>query len=135
MANIPTNIRDIICINGFVSIINKPTHFDNRTGNYSLLNPILIIDSISIIDSDTIHIDREFSDQDGTYVTISCGVSNNKNFKRKICDYRRADYLLMKQKISEADWVNLITGACDIHGAVLNIFENSQYMHSDKGGN
>ena len=35
MANIPTNIRDIIFINGFVNIINKPTHFDNRTGNYS----------------------------------------------------------------------------------------------------
>jgi hypothetical protein len=24
----------------------------------------------------------------------------------------------MKQKISEADWVNLVTGASDIHGAV-----------------
>ena len=27
-------------------------------------------------------------------------------------------YLLMKQKISEIDWVNLITGTCDIHGAI-----------------
>ena len=115
MANIPTNIRDIIFINGFVNIINKPTHFDNRTGNYSLLDPILITDSISIIDSHTIHIDREFSDHDGTYVTIGCGFSNNKNYKRKIWDYKRADYLLMKQKISEIDWVNLITSACDIH--------------------
>jgi hypothetical protein len=70
MANIPTNIRDIIFINGFVNIINKSTHVDNRTGNYSLLDPILITDPISIIDSDTIHIDREFSDHDGTYVTI-----------------------------------------------------------------
>jgi hypothetical protein len=41
-----------------------------------------ITDSISIIDSDTIHIDREFSDHDGTYVTIGCGFSNNKNYKR-----------------------------------------------------
>jgi hypothetical protein len=72
MANIPTNIRDIIFINGFVNIINKPTHFDNRTGNYSLLDPILITDSISIIESDTLHIDREVSDHDGTYVTIGC---------------------------------------------------------------
>jgi hypothetical protein len=39
-------------------------------------------------------------------------------YKRKIWDYKRADYLLMKQKISEIDWVNLITSACDIHGAV-----------------
>ena len=37
-----------------VNIINKATHFDIRTGNYSLLDPILITDSISIIDSDTI---------------------------------------------------------------------------------
>jgi hypothetical protein len=78
----------------------------------------LITNSISIIDSDTIHIDREISNHDGTYVTIGCGFSNNKNYKRKIWDYKRADYLLMKQKISETDWVNLITGACDIHGAV-----------------
>jgi hypothetical protein len=49
---------------------------------------------------------------------LRCGFSNNKNFKRKIWDYKRADYLLMKQKISEIHGVNLITGACDIHGAV-----------------
>ena len=73
-----------------------------------------------IIDSDTKHIDREFSDHDGTYVTIGCAFSNNKNHKRKIWDYKRADYLLMEQKISETDWVNLITGASDIHGAVTD---------------
>jgi hypothetical protein len=100
MANIPTNIRDIIFINGFVNNIKKPTHFDNRRGNYSLLDPILITDSISTIDSD---IDRELSDHDGTYITIGCGFSNNKHYKCKIWDYKRADYLLMKQKISEID--------------------------------
>ena len=51
-------------------------------------------------------IDREFSDHDGTYVTLGCGFSNNKNYKRKIWDHKRADYLVMKQKISEIDWVN-----------------------------
>ena len=56
----------------------------------------------------------------GTYVKIGSGFSNNKNYKHKIWDYKRADYLLMKQKISEADWVNLITGASDIHGAVTD---------------
>ena len=50
----------------------------------------------------TIHIDREFSDHDGTYVTIGCGFSNNKNCKRKIWDY-----LLMKQvgqKVNVESW-------------------------------
>ena len=56
MVNIPTNIMDIIFINGFVNIINTPTHFDNRTGNYFLPDHRL---DISVIDSDIIHIDRE----------------------------------------------------------------------------
>jgi hypothetical protein len=60
---------------------------------------ITILDLISIIDSDTIHIDRELSDHDGTYLTIDCGFSNNKNYKRKIWHYKLADYLPMKQKI------------------------------------
>jgi hypothetical protein len=46
---------------------------------------------------------------DGTYVTIGCGFSNNKNYKRKIWDYKRADYILMKQKISETDWDSVST--------------------------
>jgi hypothetical protein len=46
---------------------------------------------------------KEFSDHDGTYVTIGCGFNNNKNYKHKIWGYKRADYLLMKQKISEID--------------------------------
>ena len=64
LGDLNINIRDFI--NVFVNVINKPTHFDNRTGNNSVLDPILITDSISIIDSDTLHIDRELSDHDGT---------------------------------------------------------------------
>jgi hypothetical protein len=46
----------------------------------SLLDPILITDSIQVIDSDTIEIDRQISDHDGTYVTFKCGFSNH------VCD-------------------------------------------------
>jgi hypothetical protein len=40
----------------------------------------------------------------------------------------------MKQKMSEADWVNLITGACDIHGAVSD-FTSIFLKIASKGGN
>jgi hypothetical protein len=39
----------------------------------------------------------------------------------------------MKQKMSEADWVNLITGACDIHGAVSD-FTSIFLKIGSKGG-
>jgi hypothetical protein len=77
-----------------------------------LTKPLMKIISlifVGILAIKFMHIDREFSDHDGTYLTLGCGFSNNKNYKRKIWDYKRADYLLMKQKISEIDWVNLIS--------------------------
>ena len=93
-----------------LTLLINPTHFDNHTGNNFY--------SISIIDSDPIHIDRELSNDDGTYVTIGCGFSNNKKYKRKIWDYKRADYLFVQQNIFETDRVNIVTGTSDIHGVV-----------------
>jgi hypothetical protein len=56
--NLPSNINDLISINGHFNAIHQPTHFDSRTGSFSLLDPILITDSIQYVDSDTMHIDR-----------------------------------------------------------------------------
>ena len=120
MQDLPVNIKDIIFINGLSNIINKPTHFDTRTGNTSLLDPILITDSIPVIDSDTIPIDRQYSDHNGTYVTIKCGFSNLRTYKRTIWDYKHGDYELMKQKIIDAKWDDFITDASNIHVACTN---------------
>jgi hypothetical protein len=65
MDQLPNNVNDMFSINGLTNIINKPTHFDSRTGNSSLLGPILITDNIPLIDSDTIHMDRKISVQSG----------------------------------------------------------------------
>jgi hypothetical protein len=66
MVNLPTTIHDIDSVNGLFKIINKPTHFDKHAGNISLLDPILITDSMQAIDSYAIEIDRKISDHDGT---------------------------------------------------------------------
>ena len=120
LGNLPHNVNDILVINGLVNIINKPTHFDARSSNTSLLDPILITDSIPVIDCDTIPIDREISDHDGTYVSIDCGYCNRKTFQRIIWDYKRGDYLLMKNKIIETDWENVIDAEIDINSACSN---------------
>jgi hypothetical protein len=57
MMNLPTTVNDSVVVKGLVNIIDKATHFDKHTGNISLLSdPILITDSIQVIDSDTITI-------------------------------------------------------------------------------
>jgi hypothetical protein len=108
MGHLPNNVNDIFSINGLTNIINKPTHFDSRTGNSSLLDPILITDNVPVIDSDTIHIDRKISDHDGTCVTIRCGYSSLKSYQRTVWDYKRANFQLIKQKITAENWEILI---------------------------
>ena len=119
MSDLPQSLKDIIFINGLVNIISKPTHF-NTTGSDSLLDPILVTDSIRAIDTDTIPIDRNISDHDGTYVTIESGFSNTKTFNRTIWDYKRGDYQNMKTLIEETNWKSLISDASDIHVACTN---------------
>ncbi|CAG2189041.1 unnamed protein product [Mytilus edulis] len=89
MSDLPSNIRDIIFINGLINIIDKATHFDTRTSSSSLLDPILVTDSIPVLDKDTIPIDRGISDHDGTYVTIDCGFSKSRTYIRSIWDYKK----------------------------------------------
>ncbi|CAC5412793.1 unnamed protein product [Mytilus coruscus] len=120
MSDLPSNIRDVIFINGLINIIDKATHFDTRTSSSSLLDPILVTDSIPVLDKDTIPIDRCISDHDGTYVTIDCGFSKSRTYIRSIWDYKRGDYDLMKQKVLNTNWENLISDASDVHVAATN---------------
>jgi hypothetical protein len=69
----------------------------------TLIDPILETDSIHVIDSDTIPIDRSISDHDGTYVTIHSGYDHEKSFTRDVWNYKRANYDLMKLKIKEVN--------------------------------
>ncbi|CAG2188973.1 unnamed protein product [Mytilus edulis] len=72
MSDLPSNIKDIIFINGLINIIDKATHFDTRTSSSSLLDPILVTDSIPVLDKDTIPIDRASACIPTREVTIRC---------------------------------------------------------------
>ena len=120
MMNLPTTVNDVVMVNGLVNIIDKPTHFDKHTGNISLLDPILITDSIQIIDSDTITIDRRISNHDETYVIFKCGFSDQKTFQHTIWDDKMGDYTLMRQRIIDTNWETLINDELDVNNACLN---------------
>ncbi|CAC5397759.1 unnamed protein product [Mytilus coruscus] len=81
-------------------------------------------DSIPVVDKDTIPIDRGISDHDGTYVTINCGFTSSRTYKRKIWDYKNGDFDLMNQKVLRTNWEHLISDADNINVACTN-FTNS----------
>ncbi|CAC5407456.1 unnamed protein product [Mytilus coruscus] len=71
LLNLPNCISDILSINGLFNTINDATHFDSRTGSLSLLDPILITDSIQFIDSGIIPINRDISDHEDDIIGLS----------------------------------------------------------------
>ncbi|CAC5411164.1 unnamed protein product [Mytilus coruscus] len=120
MSDLPSNIRDVIFINGLINIIDKATHFDTRTSSLSLLDSISVTDSILVLHKDTIPFDRGISDHDGTYVTTDCGFSKSRTYFISIWDYKRGDYDLKKQIVLNTNWENLISDASDVHVAATN---------------
>lgn len=101
-------------------MVTKPTHYDSYTGNVSLLDPILVTDSIPVIDCDTIPIDRHVSDHNGTYISLDCGFNQKRSFQRSVWSYKRGDYILMQQKIIETNWNRLIVKTEDVNIACSN---------------
>ncbi|XP_076109013.1 opioid-binding protein/cell adhesion molecule-like [Mytilus galloprovincialis] len=87
MSDLPSNIRDIIFINGLINIIDKATHFDKRTSSSSLLDPILVTDSIPVLDKDTLPIDRGISDHDDLNKCEILYVAKSANFTIK-CPFK-----------------------------------------------
>ncbi|CAG2197840.1 unnamed protein product [Mytilus edulis] len=118
MPDISSNRRDIIFINGLINIIDKPTHFDTRTGNSSFFGPILFTDSIPVVDKGTIPIDRGMSAHDGTYVTINFRYTSSRTYKQSIWDYKNGD--IMDEKVLGTNYEHLISDADNINVAYNN---------------
>jgi hypothetical protein len=122
MVNLPACVFDILTVNGLTNLIVNPTHFFSNSE--TLINPILVTDSIRVIDSDTIPIDRSISDHDGTYVTIHSGYDHKKSFTRDVWNNKHANYHLMKSKIKEVNWYKLIYKVTDINTACKHFTDN-----------
>ena len=70
----------------------------------SLLDPILISNIETVIDSEFVDIDRSISDHNATLVHIKIPVKNSTTFMRKVLLYQHADYIKLNNEISEFQW-------------------------------
>ena len=91
VVNLPACVFDILTVNGLTNLIVNPTHFSGNSK--TLIDPILVTDSMHVIDSDTIPIDRSISDHDGPYVTIHSGYDQ---FTKDVWNYKMANYDMME---------------------------------------
>ena len=104
--NLSTEIAAIINSYGLENKTCDPTWFGSNS--YSLLDPILVTDSITVIESTTIPINRTISDHDLTYIVINCGYHNDTSLKRNVWLYNKGNYELFKQRVGNTDWDGII---------------------------
>ena len=104
MVNLPACVLDILTVNRLTNLFVNPTHFSGNSE--TLIDPILVTNSIPVIDSYTMPIARSISYHDGTYmyVAIHSGYDHNISFTRDLWNYKRAHYDLLKSKIKEVNW-------------------------------
>ena len=119
-----TNIqlRDCLSLFNLSNIIKEPTRVvgDSKT----VIEPVIVSDACSVLDSGTITVEPFISDHKATYVSIKSSVSFTNSYYREVWNYKHADFEKLNNLISQYCWDSVINDSTSVDQASLN-FTNS----------
>ena len=101
------HLNDIIVVNSMMNVINIPTR-----GN-ALLDPILVPTDLEYSDCGTCTLPQAITDHCATYISIHFPYQTQPCSERTIWLYKRANYELLNQKVSDYNWNVLLNGSVD----------------------
>ncbi len=104
--------RDILSLNNMTNLILEPTRVTDFS--QTLIDPIAISSNITSVNSGIFKTDKLISDHYGTNVFIKVDLQSNAPFKRRVWNYKRANFNLLNDTIRSTDWSFLLTGNIDI---------------------
>ena len=100
------HLKNIMLLNNLSNVITEPTRVTHSSA--TLLDPILVSDSIKSLNEGTIDVPPEISDHKCTFIFLPFIVITSPNMKRKVWFYKHADFDKLNDKIANTDW-NFIT--------------------------
>ena len=95
-----------------INKIDEPTRVTNHYR--TLLDPIAITNGITVYDAGVFQTDNAISDHYGTYAHIQADFQSNNPFKRKVWNYKRADFSRLNTLIISTDWIFLHNDTVDV---------------------
>lgn len=98
-------------LNNLHNVINTPTRVTNTSS--TLLDPIAVSEHISVLNSGVSETISHISDHFSTYAFIKSNFVTNSSIKRKVWNYKKADFNQMNALISSTDWRILNEGSID----------------------
>ena len=117
------NLKDLILVNSMKNVITEPTR------QYAILDPIIIPEDFPFLDSGTIGVPDHISDHKATYINLPFHYDTECAYNRLVWLYKKANFALLKQNISNYDWNCLTEGTlnnpCDKFNDVFLSFVRS----------
>ena len=104
------HLRHLMLLNNLSNVITVPTRVTHLTA--TLLDPILISDSLNSLNEGTIDVPSEISDHRCTYIYLPFTTVENPNVKRKVWLYKHADFNKLNDRISNTDWSFINNNDC-----------------------
>lgn len=118
-------LRDFLSLYNLKNIIYEPTRV---IGNAStLIDPCIVTDVCTILDSGIIEVDHEISDHRATHVSVKIDFEIPNSYYREVWNYNRADFEKLNSLIEHYDWntiFNSSTNIDDICEKFTNTFIN-----------
>ena len=98
-------LKETMNIYNLTNVIDKPTRVTDRSR--TLLDPILISDTLSAPYSDVLSVPNTISDHDAAVAFLECPREGFRSFQREVWIYDRADTTKFTEKIENMNWDDL----------------------------
>jgi hypothetical protein len=85
-----------------------------RYFNGTLLDPIIISDSVHYSFSDVLKVPSDISDHDASIIFIECPKFQIRSFQREVLLYQRTDHENLSSKLDTVDWNAKLSDSDDV---------------------
>jgi hypothetical protein len=93
---------DMMRLFNFKNVIEKPTRVTNHSR--TLLDPIIVSDTINYVLSDVFKLPDNISDHDASVVILKCSKNISRSLKREIWQYQKFNNEKFEEKLNEINW-------------------------------
>ena len=97
---------DTMNLFNLTNVIEKPTRITGHSS--TLLDPIIISDSVHYSYSDVLKVPSDIGDHDASIIFIECPKFQTRSFQREVWLYERTDHEHFSSKLDTVDWNALL---------------------------
>ena len=111
-------MKDCLTIFSLRNVLNEPTRVTINSS--TLIDPVIVSDACTVLDSGTMDVDELISDHKATYIAIQISIKISTSYYREVWNYRNADTERLNLLIRSYNWDSVINDNCAIGDVCIN---------------